>query len=269
MKKIIEINNLSFRYKSKFVFDKFNLSINEGEWLSIVGPNGSGKTTLIKLIIGLLPSDNCIKIDDLILNKDNLAHVRKRISILFESDTNYFVGETVAEEIAFPLENLAYSQSEMQKMVHRIADLLKISHLLDKDPATLSGGEKQKVALASALVSNPKILIMDGNLEMVDTNTKKEIFNLLEQLNKNKSLTVINFSRNLDEVYHADRLVIIKDGSILIDGPIKTVLKEDKIFNRIGIEVPFMVDLSIKLQLYALIDKMIFNMDEMVDVLWQ
>ena len=123
----------------------------------------------------------------------------------------------------------------MQKMVHRIADLLKISHLLDKDPATLSGGEKQKVALASALVSNPKILIMDGNLEMVDTNTKKEIFNLLKQLNKNKSLTVINFSRNLDEVYHADRLVIIKDGSILIDGPFKAVLKEDKIFNRIGL----------------------------------
>jgi len=269
MTNIIEVNNLSFRYKNKFIFDNLNLAIKEGEWVSIVGPNGSGKTTLAKLLVGLLPSNDSIIVDNLPFNNDNMALVRKRIGIIFTNTSNYFVGETVADEIAFVLENQAYKHNEMESMIHNIAALLEIDKLLDKDPQTLSGGEKQKVALASVLVSNPKILIIDGALEMIDANTKKEIFNLISKLQKELSLTIINLTHDLEETYYADRIIVIKDGCILVDGPTKEVLKEDKVFNRIGLEIPFMVDLSIKLQLYGLIDKLIFDMNEMVDALWQ
>lgn len=269
MTDIIKINNLSFRYKNKFVFDKFNLSVKEGEWLSIVGPNGSGKSTLVKIIVGLLESDSVITIDNLILNKENLKHIRKRIGVVFENADDSFVAETVADDIAFTLENLAYKPKEIDKMVKEIAGVFKIEHLLDKEPHQLSGGEKQKVALAAALVARPKILIVDDALEMVDDNAKREIFKCLKKLHKENKLTIITVTHNLEETYNADRMLVINAGNVLIDGPVKDVLQEDKIFYRIGLDVPFMIDLSIKLKLYGLIDRTILDMDEMVDAIWK
>ena len=269
MSEIIKISNLSFRYQNKFVFDKFELNIRDGEWVSIVGPNGSGKSTLVKILVGLLESDSNIIIDNLTLNKDNLVHIRKKIGVVFENADDSFVAETVADDIAFTLENLAYDPKEIGNMVTNIASLFKIENILEKEPHQLSGGEKQKVALAAALVAKPKILIIDDALEMVDDNAKGEILAALKKLHKDNHLTIITITHNLEETYNADRMVVINGGNILIDGPVKDVLQEDKIFNRIGMEIPFMVDLSIKLKLYGLVDHMILDMDEMVNALWK
>jgi energy-coupling factor transport system ATP-binding protein len=269
MSDIIKINNLSFRYQSKFIFDKLNLNIKNGEWVSLVGPNGSGKSTLIKILVGLLESDSHIIIDDLILNKDNLLSIRKKIGLVFEHVDNSFIGETVADDLAFPLENLSYDPKEIDVMIKDITSLLNIEHLLDKDPHSLSGGEKQRVAIAVALITNPNILIIDDALEMIDDESKKEIFDILVKLHNEKKLTIITVTQNLEETYNTNRMIVINDGNILIDGPTKEVLKEDRIFNRIGIEVPFMVDLSIKLQLYGLINDIILDMDEMVNAIWK
>ena len=269
MSEIIKISNLSFRYQNKFVFDKFELKIRDGEWVSIVGPNGSGKSTLVKILVGLLESDSNIIIDNLTLNKDNLVHIRKKIGVVFENADDSFVAETVADDIAFTLENLAYDPKEIGNMVTNIASLFKIENILEKEPHQLSGGEKQKVALAAALVAKPKILIIDDALEMVDDNAKGEILAALKKLHKDNHLTIITITHNLEETYNADRMVVINGGNILIDGPVKDVLQEDKIFNRIGMEIPFMVDLSIKLKLYGLVDHMILDMDDMVNALWK
>ena len=269
MSDIIRISNLSFRYPNKFIFDKFDLNIKEGEWMSIVGPNGSGKSTLVKIILGLLKADGNIIVDNMLLSKDNLLPIRRKIGVVFENIDESFVGETVADDIAFALENLAYSQAEIKQMIQNVAATLNIEDLLGKEPHQLSGGERQKVVLASALVTKPKILIIDDALEMVDDNAKKEILRILKQLHKEMNLTIITITHSLEETYMANRMVVINKGKILIDGPLKDVLKEDKIFNRIGIEVPFMVDLSIKLQLYGLIDHIILDMDEMVNALWK
>jgi energy-coupling factor transport system ATP-binding protein len=257
MGNIIKISNLSFRYRNKFVFDKFDLNIRDGEWVSIVGPNGSGKSTLVKILVGLLESDSNIVIDNIILNKENLPNIRKTIGVVFENADDSFVAETVADDIAFSLENLAYDPKEINRMIMDIATLFNIVDLLEKEPYQLSGGEKQKVSLAAALVTNPKILIIDNALEMVDSNTKSDIIKILTKLHKERNLTIITITHNLEEAYNTNRMIVINEGNILIDGPTEKVLQEDKIFNRIGLEVPFMVDLSIKLKLYGLIDHMI------------
>jgi len=269
MSDIIKINNLSFRYQSKFVFEKFALNIRDGEWISIVGPNGSGKSTLVKILVGLLESDSNIIVDNLVLNRENIDKIRKKIGVVFENADDSFVAETVADDIAFTLENLAYDQKEIGRMIKDIAIEFKIDDILEKEPHLLSGGEKQKVALAAAMVAKPKILIIDDALEMVDEKNKNEILEILSNLHKERHLTIITITHNLEETYKTDRMVVINDGSILIEGPTIDVLQEDKIFNRIGLNLPFMVDLSIKLKLYGLIDHMILDMDEMVNALWK
>jgi energy-coupling factor transport system ATP-binding protein len=269
MKDIIKVNNLSFKYENKPIFDNLNLNIREGEWVSIVGPNGSGKSTLIKILVGLLDADGEIIIDDTLITKNNLKAIRKKIGLVFERVDDSFVAETVADDIAFTLENLAYSHDEMEKMVYDIAEKFKITDLLNKEPHMLSGGEKQKAALAAALITNPQILIIDDSLEMVDENDKKEIIKLLTNIHKERKITIITITHNLEETYNSNRMIVINNGKILIDGSTLEVLKEDKLFNRIGIEVPFMIDLSIKLNLYGLIDHIILDMDEMVNALWK
>jgi energy-coupling factor transport system ATP-binding protein len=269
MDEIIRVNNLSFSYKNNIIFDNFNLSIKEGEWLSIVGPNGSGKSTLVKILVGLLNTDNSIVIDDLPLNKDNIKAIRRKIGIVFEKVDDSFIGETVADDIAFTLENLAYNSKEIKKRVIEIASLLKIEDILDKEPQFLSGGEKQKVAIAAALITNPKILIIDDALEMIDEKSKKDIVEAINKLHKENHLTIVTVTHSLEETYNSNRMVVMGNGKILVEGPTLEVLKEDRIFNRIGIEVPFMIDLSLKLILYGLIDHVILDMDEMVNTLWK
>lgn len=269
MSDIIKIKNTSFRYENRFVFDKLNLTIHEGEWLSIVGPNGSGKSTLVKIILGLLKADGEIIIDGLILNKENLNFIRNKIGVLFENADETFVSETVADDIAFTLENLSYKPKEMKKMIHEIAHIFNIEDLLEVEPHMLSGGEKQKVALAAALVFKPKILIIDDALEMIDEESKNDIIKILSKMHKENNLTIISVTHNLEETYLSDRMVVINKGDILIEGPTKKVLEKDKIFNRIGVEIPFMVDLSNKLKLYGLVDHIILNMNEMVKTIWK
>ncbi len=266
---IISIKNLNFKYNEVLVLEKVNLNIKNGEWVTLVGPNNSGKTTLVKLLSGLLLVDDGITIDNMKLNKDNLTSIRKNMGAIFSNVDNQFVTETVRQEIAFSLENLAYDQGEIDFRINEIAINLRIDNILDSDPHNLSGGEKKKVALASVLVTNPKILIFDEAFSMIDNHERESILDLLKNINKDKGIGIINITHNLEEAYMGDRIIVLNKGKILMDGGIKEVLKKDTVFNRIGLEIPFMVDLSLKLNLYDLVDDIIFDMDEMVDLLWK
>ncbi|MGI6329298.1 MAG: ATP-binding cassette domain-containing protein [Bacilli bacterium] len=159
--------------------------------------------------------------------------------------------------------------NEINSLVEEIAELFKIEDLLERDPHSLSGGEKQKVALASSLVSKPDILILDESLAMVDNHQREEIFQILKSLQQSEGLTIINATQNIEETFYGDRIIVLNKGEILLDGLTKEVLKRDKVFNRLGIEVPFIVDLSLKLNLYGLIEDLYLNIDDLVDALWK
>lgn len=266
---IVSINNLSFRYKKRFIFDDFNLNIKRGTWTTIAGPNGAGKTTLVKLMAGLLKNYSTITIFDKPLNKKNTFDIRRDIGIVFDVPENYFVCETVEDELAFALENMAEPPKTIRKKINEITDLLELKPYLKKNPFNLSGGEKQKIALACALMLEPRILILDESLMMIDINERKKLLNIIKDYNVRKKVTIISFTHNLEEAIYSDRLVILNKGKIIVDGQFPDVFDQERVMRKIGLEVPFMVELCQKLRVYGLIDSLEMDMDKVVSLLWK
>ena len=268
MNKIVNIDKLTYRYKDRFIFDKFCLDIDGAQWITITGPNGSGKTTLIKILLGLCETDSNIYIDNLELNRNTMFEIRKRIGVVFENLDDNFICETVSDDIAFTMKNLLYSKKYISSRINELANMLNIKHLLNKTSDKLSVGEKFKVALACALSHNPMILIIDEVLSTLEESDKHNIIDLLKDLNT-KGLTIINITKDLSESYYSDRLLVLNNGSILLDGSPLKVMEYDKVLNKIGVKITFEIELSIKLKLYGVIDKPIYNLEEIVNILWE
>lgn len=268
MGNIIEINNLYFNYKDNNIFNNFSLSIKKGEWITLTGPNGSGKTTLIKILSGLIITDSNIKISNILLNKNSIYEIRKTIGVVFDNLDNNFLCETVEEELVFPLENLCYSKKEMAIRLKELANIFNLEKIINKSINDLSIYEKVIISIASVLSYNPDILIMDETLSYLNNKEKEKILKILSLLNK-KGLTIINSTHNLEESYNSDRLVVINGGKVILDNKPILVMEQEKELNKIGINLPFEVDLSLKLKLYDLLDSTVLNINEMVDLLWQ
>ncbi len=266
---ILKIQDLSFKYNDNKIFDKFNLNIKKGAWTTIIGPNGSGKSTLIKIIVGLLEADGKIFINDVILTKDNVKKIRQFVGVIFEHPDSTFVAETVMDEMAFALENLEKDKEYIRKKVLEVSNYLNITNLLEKNPFSLSGGQRQLVALASVLVLEPKILILDEAINRIDYLDRENILNILLKLKEEKGITIINITHDIEESIYGDDVILIDSGKIVLNGSKELVFKEDKIFNSIGIDIPFMAELSLKLMYYGLVEEFVFDMDEMVEKLWR
>lgn len=269
MDNIIQISNLNFKYGDVDIFKDFSLSIKRGSFTSIIGPNGSGKSTLMKIIVGLLKCDADVVVDDVKMSVDTYKDIRSRIGFVFENPDNQFVAETVMDEIAFSLENMNISKKEIRKSVTEVSSMLHIDDILECEPHSLSGGQKQLVALASALSINPKILVLDEALEMLDNNQKEEILNLLVKLNKEQDLTIINITHNSEELLYGSDIAIINKGVLIENGLTKDILRKEKSFKNNGLELPFVVDLSYKLKYYGLVDDIVLDMDELVNKIWK
>lgn len=264
---IIDINKMTYRYNEDFIFYNLDLIINKNSWVTICGPNKSGKSTLIKILSGLIKTDNDIKIDSIVLNDYNVEKIRKVIGVVFDNLDNGFICDTVREELEVILHN--FKLNNIKERIKEISELLNITSILDRDPHSLSGGEKNKALLACALVHSPKILMLDDAFNMIDNNTRKELLQLLNSYKKNRGLTIINVTHDLSESFYSDRLIVINDGCIVLDGKPEVVMKHDTLLYKIGVDLPFIVDLSNKLISYELINKIYFDMEEMVDDIWK
>lgn len=269
MSNIIEIENLTFRYDKKFIYDKFNLNIERSSWVTIAGPNGSGKTTLVKILAGLEKNYSNVKIFGKKVNKKNIHDIRKEIGFVFDNPDNFFACETVEDELAFSLENMAVFPSTIKRKINEIANLLDINSILKENPYSLSGGEKQKVLLACALMLEPRILILDEAFMMIDINEREKILKILKEYNKKKRVTILSFTHNLDEAVYSDRLVILNSGKVIVDGPFPMVFDEERVMRKIGLEVPFSIELSQKLRVYGLVNKVYLDIERLVDDVWK
>lgn len=269
MKNIIEMENINFSYNKNQIFKNLNLTFEKGSFTTIIGNNGSGKSTLIRLLIGLLVCEGKININGLELNHDNLKKIISKIGVVFENPDDQFVAETVLDDIVFSLENMQVDKKEIDKRVKKISKFIGIEDILDKEPHNLSGGQKQLVALASALITDPDILILDEALTMIDPDTRIKIYKILEQINKVNKITIINVTHNMDEILYGDNLIVMDKGNIVLNGPKEFVFLEEKTFNKLGLKLPFIVELTTKLQYYGLIDHLIFDMEELVNEIWK
>lgn len=265
---MITIRNLTFKYRTKDMFDNVDMDIEKGKITSIIGPNGSGKSTLVKILVGLYRYNGKIEINNIPLLKDNRKEIRKSIGVVFTNPDNQFVAETVMDDIAFTLENMNYKKIDIRKKIEEVSKYLGIYDILECNPHDLNSNQKQLVSLASALVHDPKILILDEALTMLDPYDKEKILKILKELN-NKGLTILNISHDIEDTLISDKIYVLDKGKIVLSGTKEEVYKEEDKLHKLGFELPFMVELSNRLMFYDLIDHVIYDMEEMVDILWK
>ncbi|MDD6302343.1 MAG: energy-coupling factor transporter ATPase [Bacillales bacterium] len=247
----IKITNLCFGYDKKTpIFNDLSLHVEKGEYVAIIGHNGSGKSTLAKLIIGLLEaSSGKIEIFGKELNEENVYELRSKMGIVFQNPDNQFTGATVADDIAFGLENKCVKTEEMDEIILKYATKVGMEKFLDKEPTALSGGQKQRVAIAGVLAMQPELIIMDESTAMLDPKGKKEIRDIVKSLrSENPNLTVLSITHDIEEAFDSDRVICINHGSIVFNDTPNNVFAHEKELSLMNLSVPFVFQLRNELK---------------------
>lgn len=251
MTQAIKIDNLKYSYNNdQVLFNDFDLAIDAGQWVALVGHNGSGKSTLAKLILGLISANSGnISVFGETLTIDTVHHVREQIGMVFQNPDNQFVGATVADDVAFGLENKQIPSIEMPRMIDEALSIVDMLDFKDREPHMLSGGQKQRVALASVLALHPKIIILDEATAMLDPDGRATIMRTLQDLKARfgRDITLVTITHDMDEAILADRVVVINDGQLILDGTPASVFSQYNIMHQNGLELPFAGELVAKL----------------------
>lgn len=267
--KILEIKNLNYNYQNKKIIDNLNLTIEEGSFTTIIGSNKSGKTTLIKLICGLLDSKDSVVAGYAYVNNKRIHDNSKFFGVSFSDSNNKFLFTDVYKEMAFPLENLNIEVEEIEKKIVSLAKDFSNTKILDKKIEDLTNSEKQELLIMISLLHEPRILLLDNSFSMMNKTTKDKILKVLKKYITEKKLTVILATTNLEEIIESDYTYVLNKGSIVMEGVPISILREETVLNRIGLELPFMIDLFLKLKFYELLTEEITDMDRLVDTLWK
>lgn len=260
---MIEIKKLNFSYE-KEIFSDLNLIFKKNKWTSIIGNIGTGKTTLLKILSGLINTRNLYFNHELI-NKNNIKTYREKIGVVFENPDYMLIGPTIIDDFYLTLSTLDLSKKEKDKRIEEISKLFSLEELLNKEVIKLSFGQKQICTIALAVINNPEIIILDDCTSMLDEQEKQKVLQVLNSLKKNH--TIITLSNDLADTIQSDYIYII-DKKVIIEGETKKVLERDDLVD-LGFKLPFMVSLSQKLKYYGILNKTIYNIEEMVDEIWK
>jgi len=229
---IVEFKDVSFYYNSSSqkAVDNLNLIVEKGEFVTILGHNGSGKSTLAKLINGLLiPSSGEVLINGKSsLDKKNLPFIRKTAGMVFQNPDNQAIATIVEDDIAFGPENLGLSREEIAQRIEFALKVTEMEKYRKKAFSKLSGGQKQRVAIAGLLAMKPEVLILDESTSMLDPKGRKEVLNIAHKLNKEEGITIILITHYMDEAIDADKVIVLKGGSIVKEGTPKEIFFDEK-----------------------------------------
>ena len=240
---IIELENIHYRYHeddAREALAGVSLEIRRGEWLAIIGHNGSGKSTLAKVMNGLIEANTgSVVVNGKTLTEETVFDARRTVGMVFQNPDNQFVGTTVEDDIAFGLENIGLPREEMLERVTRVLDMVKMSEFRTKEPARLSGGQKQRVAIAGVTALEPEVIILDEATSMLDPKGRLEVISTIQKLHKEKKITVISITHDLDEAAQADRVVLMEQGQIQQIGTPKEIFKLGSKLVEKGLDVPF------------------------------
>ena len=271
VKRLIRLECVDFSYDDKSIFKKLTLNFEKGKFYTLLGKNGSGKSTLLKLILGIeKPINGEIYIDNLNL-KTNLYHCRKQIGMVFQNPDEQIVTDIVEEEIAFSMENYGFDSEVMLRKIDELLLEIEFEGRNLEKISKLSGGEKQRLCIASALALNPKILILDEATSMLDPHNRKIILNLLKKL-KEKGVTIILITHHLSEIEFCDEVLLLKDCKIDFKGS-KDLFNELLVKGELGLglDLPpmFKVARNIYLRTGINLSQNVFNLDKMGESLWK
>ena len=237
----VEVKNLFFTYEEgTMTINDATFSVESGSYTTVIGHNGSGKSTIAKLLLGLLEKKSgTILIDGIEMSEENLKDIRKHIGIVFQNPDNQFIGSTVRDDIAFGLENQCVPQEEMDGIIEEYAERVGMTDFLEREPTQLSGGQKQRVAIASVLAMKHDILVFDEATSMLDPSGKRDINSLINDLHKDRNLTVISITHDIEEVAQSDNVIVIDHGKVAMVGTPKKVFKNEALMNKMQLDIPF------------------------------
>lgn len=239
----LEVDRLLYSYNGESnALNGVSFSVEEGSYVCLIGHNGSGKSTLAKAIIGLLDGyDGTIRIFGEELNRKSVGRLHAKMGIVFQNPDNQFVGSTVADDIAFGLENTSVERQRMVELVKEYSEAVGMSEEMETEPSSLSGGQKQRVAIAGVLAMSPSLIILDEATSMLDPKGKREIDELIRDIRKKRpDLTILSITHDLEEACKADEVIVLSEGKVLLSGdPSSVFLYEDEL-REAHLEAPFL-----------------------------
>lgn len=255
MDNIITIENLTFEYmrgeESEPVraISNLNLEIERGSFTTIIGKNGSGKSTLAKNLNGLLlPTEGVIYVDGYDTRDDSsIWNVRQTAGMVFQNPDNQLVSAIVEDDVAFGPENLGIDPTEIRRRVDKALEDVNMGQFKKKAPHLLSGGQKQRIAIAGVVAMKPKCIIFDEPTAMLDPKGRAEIMSIIDELHA-EGITVILITHFMDEAVRADRVIIMHEGKILLDGTPQQVFEQEELIRSVNLDVPLMVEMGAKLR---------------------
>ena len=244
----IRFSNVVFGYSQKQLvptIKNISFDIYDGEYICIVGSNGSGKSTISKILVGLLkPWSGSVFVYGTLISNFTLKKLRDNVGVIFQNPDNQFIGLTAEDDIAFGLENRLVNSTRMWPIIKQVAGIVNIEQLLHLNANQLSGGQKQRVAIASVLAMDPKIIIFDESTSMLDPTSKKDLKELMIILKEKYHKTIISITHDMEEIIHADRVLVIKNGSLQEFDEPKVVFENENFLKNNCLDFPFTLNLS-------------------------
>lgn len=244
MEPIIRLENVSFAYKINEkttvpVLKDVTFSIFPGEYVAIIGHNGSGKSTLSKHFNGILhPESGDVWVHGLnTTDEGNKRNIRKAVGMVFQHPDNQIVATIVEEDVAFGLENIGVPRDEMKKRIDEALEVVKMSEFRKRPPHHLSGGQKQRVAIAGVLAMHPDCIVFDEATSMLDSFGRKEVLQVMQKMN-GMGMTIITVTHRMAEAAEADRIIVVEDGRIVMDGPPREIFKHKRELEELQLDVP-------------------------------
>ena len=252
---ILKTENLTFRYTTAegaapTVLDGLTLSVRRGEFVAVLGHNGSGKSTLAKHFNAiLLPSGGKAYVDGMDTCDENLLlDIRRRVGMVFQNPDNQIVANVVEEDVAFAPENLGVPTEEIRRRVDGALKAVGMDEFVTHAPHLLSGGQKQRIAIAGVIAMEPACVVLDEATAMLDPIGRREVLATIHRLNQEKGITVILITHHMNEAENADRVVVMNDGRVDLDGTPEEVFSQVARLRHLGLTVPDTVDLLDRLR---------------------
>lgn len=230
--------------------DHVDISIKQGDFVAILGHNGSGKSTLAKHLNAILyPTEGTVWVDGKdTKDEDSLIEIRKEAGMVFQNPDNQIIGQIVEEDVGFGPENLGVQTEEIWARVEESLKAVGMYEFRKKSPNRLSGGQKQRVSIAGVLAMHPKCIILDEPTAMLDPNGRKEVIRTVHELNRAEGITMVLITHYMEEVVDADRVIVMDDGHIVMDGTPKEIFSRVEELKQYRMDVPQVTELAWELQ---------------------
>ena len=250
MGKFIRVDNVSFSYDDNRVLNNISLSVQEGEFVALLGHNGCGKSTMAKLFNVLLsPQSGTVTIDGITAEtEDDIYEIRSRVGLVLQNPDNQLVATVVEEDVAFGPENLGVPPQEIRRRVDSALKAVDMYEYRSHAPHKLSGGQKQRVAIAGIIAMEPRCIVLDEPTAMLDPKGRQEVMDTIRHLNKSMGITIVLITHYMDEAVQADRVIVMDKGSILTQGTPRQVFSKTELLKEHSLDVPQSVELMYTLK---------------------